>query len=289
MKHLERLETSGAQPVEPARRRVDAASPIEIEKVEGLTWRSVAFALGLAVLFGYCLPIVDFKMANTFLGSMHMPAAAIATLLALLLIVNPLLDMSAHSRVKPGVFVGAMLVSAAIAGFFYQERGITSLMFWTFGVLAVLLLLVFVLGRVVLTRNEILTVYITCLFSSLVPGRGGENFFIPNILSSFYYANRENKWLDMLTPYLKPWITPAISLDSHGVPVSNPLVPKGWYESLAPGETIPWGAWLVPLVMWMALIFSLYIMQGCLGVMLRARSGPNAKRSHSRCCDCRWK
>lgn len=183
----------------------------------GVTWRAVLLALLLASVFGMCIPIIDFKFSNTFLGAMHMPAAAIAALLLMLLIVNPLLR----------------LLSA----------------------------------RAALSRNEVLTVYITCLFSGLVPGRGSENFFVSNILSSFYFATRENKWFDLLQPYIKPWVTPAITSGGQ----INTKVVNGWYLGLAPGESIPWGAWAVPLVVWSALILSLYAMQGCLGVMLRAQ------------------
>ncbi|RYX81077.1 hypothetical protein EON83_25665 [bacterium] len=178
----------------------------------GVTFRSVFMSLFLAAMFGYCIPIVDFKMSNTFMGSMHMPAGAIAVLLALLLIVNPLLRLLST--------------------------------------------------RLTFTRSETLTVYISCLFSTLVPGRGAENFFVPNILSSFYYATRENKWLDFLTPYLKPWMVPSMHSGKF-----DPTVAGGWYEGT--GGRIPWGAWTTPLIAWTALIFAIHIMHACLGVMLR--------------------
>jgi hypothetical protein len=176
----------------------------------GVTARTVLVSLFLAALFGYCIPIVDFQMSNTFLGAMHMPAAALAALLVLLLVVNPLLNRVA----KHGRF----------------------------------------------SRNEMLVVYISCLFSSLVPGRGAENFVIPTILSPFYNATQENKWLQMLSPYIKPWMSPALSDKSVAV---------GWYEGTQ--GVVPWGAWLVPLVAWSTLILAIYMMQGCLGVMLRAQ------------------
>ncbi len=182
------------------------------KKRGGVTFRSVLMSLFLAAMFGYCIPIVDFKMSNTFMGSMHMPAGAIAVLLALLLVVNPLLRVLS-----------------------------TKLAF---------------------TRQETLTVYISCLFSTLVPGRGAENFFVPNMLSSFYFANRSNHWLDALTPYLKPWIVPSM----HGGSF-DPTVASGWYEGT--GGKVPWGAWMSPLIAWTSLIFALHIMHACLGVMLR--------------------
>lgn len=184
------------------------------EKHGGISLRSVVVSLFLAALFGYCIPIVDFKMSNTFLGAMHMPAGAVAVLLALLLVVNPLLRLLSH--------------------------------------------------RLAFSRGETLTVYITCLFSTLVPGRGSENFFVPNILSSFYYATRENKWLDFLTPYLQPWMTPAISPGG----TFNPTIGQGWYEG---GGAVPWAQWMTPLIAWSALIFAIHAMHACLGVMLRAQ------------------
>ena len=177
-----------------------------------LSFRSIVLSLFLAALFGYCIPIVDFKMSNTFLGAMHMPAGAIAVLLTLLLVINPMLRLLS--------------------------------------------------GKLAFTRGETLTVYITCLFSTIVPGRGAENFFVPNILSSFYYATRENKWLDFLSPYLKPWMTPALNSNRQ---LSGAAA--GWYEGT--GGVVPWQQWMTPLLVWSALIMAVHLMHACLGVMLR--------------------
>ncbi len=48
---------------------------------------------------------------------------------------------------------------------------------------------------------------------------------------------------------------------------------------LRPGEAIPWGAWIVPLLAWGSLIFAVYFMLGCLGVIL-ARSMGRARSTH---------
>lgn len=183
----------------------------------GVTSRVVVLSLLLAALFGYCIPVVDYKFSNTFLGAAHLPAAAVAVLLLLLLVVNPLLNLVA--------------------------------------------------SKLTFSRNEILTVYITCLFSALVPGRGGENFFLPNLLAPFYFATRENKWLSFMQPYLKPWFTPALTASGQ----YNKALVEGWYTGLKSGQPIPWDAWLVPLGAWCSLILALYWMLGCLGVMLRAQ------------------
>jgi hypothetical protein len=140
------------------------------------------------------------------------------------------------------------------------------------GVLLILLLVVNPLlkllsNRLSFSRNEILTVYSSCLFSSLVPGHGGENYIIPNLIAPFYFATQENKSFEFLLPYVKPWMTPALT----GAGEYNQSVVDNWYICLRPDETIPWGAWLVPLFAWGSFILVSYGMLGCLSVMLRAQ------------------
>ena len=132
-----------------------------VERERGVTGRVVVLCLCLAIGFGYIMPIIDYKLRNTFLGATHLPPGAIGVLLILLLIVNPLLKLLS--------------------------------------------------SRFSFSRNEILTVYSSCLFSSLVPGHCGENYIIPTLIAPFYFATRENEHLEFLLPYLKPWMTPALT------------------------------------------------------------------------------
>lgn len=194
------------------------ASALNTER--GVTLRVVILSLALAVVFGYIIPVIDIKLNNTYLASVHLPPGAVAVLLILLLIVNPLLKLLA--------------------------------------------------GRLAFSRNEILTVYIACLFSCLVPGHGAENFFVSNLIGPFYYATRENKWLDFLQHYLKPWFTPALADGGKYGPIGRSIV-EPWYTTLGHDRAIPWNAWLVPLVAWGLFIFALYTMLACLSVMLRAQ------------------
>ncbi len=119
------------------------------------------------------------------------------------------------------------------------------------------------------TRNEILTLYITCLFSCLVPGHGGENFFVSTLIGPFYYATQENKWLQFLEPYFKPWMTPALA-DGGRYGDTGRAVVESWYTGNA---NVPWGAWLVPLFVWGGFVLASYVMLGCLSVILRAQWG----------------
>ena len=187
----------------------------------GVTGRVVLLCLGLAILFGYIIPIIDVKMSNTFLGATHLPPGAIATLLALLLVVNPLLGLLSK---------GARF-----------------------------------------SRNETLVVYISCLFSCLVPGHGAESGFVSNLLGPFYFATRENGWLEWLGPNLKPWFTPALADGGASIVGGNAVVQNWYMGANVGGVFVPWGAWLLPLVAWGSLILASYAMLACLSVILRAQ------------------
>lgn len=180
----------------------------------GVTFRVAVLSILLAAFFGYCNPIVDFKVRNTLLGGTHLPIGAVGVLLMFLLVINPLVRL--------------------------------------------------VCRRMAFSRNETLTVYITCLFSTLVPGRGGESFWITNVLASFYLANQENGWFEFMQPYIKPWVSPAITANGQ----LNTDVVNNFYMG---GVPIPWGAWLVPIIAWAIIVLSVYTMLACLGVILRAQ------------------
>lgn len=182
----------------------------------GVTRRVIFLCLGLAGFFGYCVPIIDHKLNNTFLGAAHLPPGAIAALLVVLLVINPLLGLVSR--------------------------------------------------RHKLSSNEALTVYISCLFSALVPGHGGENFFVSQVIGPFYYATKENRWLDFLSG-LPPWMSPALS-GGRGYGEVGQRAVNDWYVG---SEVVPWGVWLLPLAAWSALILVSYFMLACLSVMLRAQ------------------
>ena len=206
----------------PPESSLQSATDTRTARERGISFRVVVICLALAFVLGYLLPVIDFKLLNTFLGGTHLPPGAIGALLILVLLVNPLV------------------------------RAISK--------------------KLAFTRNESLTVYISCLFSSLVPGHGAENLIVPVLIAPFYYATRENKWLEFLQPAMKPWMTPSID------PVTgayNQTVVAGWYEGLRPGVSIPWSAWLVPLAVWGTVIIAIYIMLACLSVMLRAQWAEN--------------
>ena len=294
-----------------------AAIPEEAPVSRGVTPRVVILCLALAVLFGYMIPIIDIKLNNTFLGAAHLPPGAIATLLYVLLVMQPLMKLAsgqaswrtgliatailaggiayltwrfpASIALLPLVFgalaiVTAMnarkkrlvlllpaalfLVSAYLA---FRVRGMDVVWPAAFALVAVSAFLSFVLasfGRA-FSRNEMLTIYITCLFSCLVPGHGAENFFVSNLVGPYYFAKAENNWLKFLNEYVPSWFTPALQGGKYGSSGANFDAVNNWYGGS--GGVVPWGLWITPLLAWGSLVFVSYFMLACLSVMLRAQ------------------
>ena len=87
----------------------EAALPEGRER--GVTPRVVIICLLLALLLGYLIPVVDYKLFNTFLGATHLPTGAIGALLMLVLVVNPLLRLisifGCYSKVWLAIFTPA--------------------------------------------------------------------------------------------------------------------------------------------------------------------------------------
>jgi hypothetical protein len=239
---------------------------------DGLTLRSVVLCLALAVGFGYLIPIIDMKMRNTFLGATHLPPGAVGVLLIVLLLINPASRAFAARQNARFLLLGAAVVLGALAVATRllggpQLSGWAVPGFWLAVAASGMALLVFCLGSKPLTRNESLTVYISCLFSCLTPGHGAENVFVVNLIGPFYYATRENRWLEFLEPYLAPWMTPALA-GGKGYGDLNQVVVSNWFIGARDAQ-VPWGAWLVPLLIWGFFIGVLYAMMACLCVMLR--------------------
>jgi hypothetical protein len=85
--------------------------------------------------------------------------------------------------------------------------------------------------------------------------------YILSIVSKPYYgALPQNKWAEIVQPHLPTWAVPS--------PQDEAM--RFFYEGL-PNKSmaIPWGAWLGPLLWWLALILALYFACFCAVVILR--------------------
>ena len=79
----------------------------------GVTARVFAFSLLLALFFGYVNPIIDAKLANTFLGAQHLPPGSVGVLIVVLLFINPMTRWASRSAAAlPFMLLGAALCVA---------------------------------------------------------------------------------------------------------------------------------------------------------------------------------
>lgn len=122
--------------------------------------------------------------------------------------------------------------------------------------------------RLPFTRVELLMIYCMLLFSTLVPGHGAENVFIPVVVSPFYYASPENKYEDLFLHHVPKWFAPQ-----------SERAITTFFEGLRPGETLPWAEWYVPLAMWGLFTMLLYALVAFLSIILRRQWADREKLS----------
>ena len=101
--------------------------------------------------------------------------------------------------------------------------------------------------RALLSRPELLVVFIMLLVASAVPTWGLVGQVLPIMTGAQYYATPSNRWQQTVVEHLPDWAVPK-----------DQAVVEGFYEGLAPGEPVPWGPWIGPLLAWVVLIAGLY-------------------------------
>jgi hypothetical protein len=109
-----------------------------------------------------------------------------------------------------------------------------------------------------LTGRELLMVYVMMLVPAGVPAGAFLAFVLPTIVGAYYLATPENQFSAMIHPYLKPWLT-----------VRDPHAVKWFYEGLPPGQAIPWGLWIVPMVWWAVFALAFLLSMASLAVLVR--------------------
>ena len=108
------------------------------------------------------------------------------------------------------------------------------------------------------TRAELLLVTVMMMLTTAIPTRGFAGIALTILSGVYYYATPENNWAEQLIPYIPTWMIPH---DGEAI--------KSFYEGLAPGQPIPWEAWIGPLTWWFLLMAAFYLVLICSMVILR--------------------
>ena len=110
-----------------------------------------------------------------------------------------------------------------------------------------------------LERGELLLVLSMGCVAAVVPTAGVAGFLMGVVASPYYFASPENKWDEVMLPYMPSWIAPT----------NDGNVMTWFFEGLPPGETVPWEVWVVPLGWWLLFTAALAFVCACLMVILR--------------------
>ena len=147
-----------------------------------------------------------------------------------------------------------MVVQGPFMGWYFLDRGVLFLFFC----LVVLLnpLLGLLKRRYALGRGELLAIYAMLLL--LMPAWAMTKALLGFMTGVTYYASPEMRHLEAVLPYSLPWLA---VLDAE---------PVRWlYEGLPKGGSVPWWAWVVPLWSWGSFLVALFVVLGCVAVILR--------------------
>jgi hypothetical protein len=109
-------------------------------------------------------------------------------------------------------------------------------------------------------RSDLLVALAMGLTSAVIPAADGLPGYLLGIIAApFYFATPENGWTPYLHDHIQPWMAP-----------SNDRQAMTWFfEGLPPGQTVPWGEWVVPLFWWLSFIGAAACVSICLAVLLR--------------------
>ncbi len=108
------------------------------------------------------------------------------------------------------------------------------------------------------SSSEQLLIYTMLIVCCSVVTMGFGSKILPMLAASFYYATPENRWAQLIQPYIKRWLVPQ---GAENI--------RTFFEGLPKGTSIPWMTWIKPLVLWLPFIFALYFVMIAIMVILR--------------------
>jgi hypothetical protein len=110
-----------------------------------------------------------------------------------------------------------------------------------------------------LTPQELIVIFLMGMVAAGLTTNGFVAPFVAVVTAPYLHATPENRWAEYFLPYLPDWAA-----------VHNQDNALLWYrDGLPEGESIPWGAWVVPLFWWLSLSGVVIFMALCITVILR--------------------
>ena len=174
-----------------------------------------------------------------------------------------------HAITARSIALGTLCVTfMAWGGHYTRHIGHTTKMaqdHLPWGVMVPFIIIVVILNKVIqavrpramLTRAELLVIFAMALIGSALPSYFMAHM-IANIGAPYYFPSSENGWATELHPYLVDWAV-----------VTDVTAAKWFYEGLPRGASIPWGAWLIPLIWRLSLVGAVACLCYCIVAIFR--------------------
>ncbi|MGD1972422.1 MAG: hypothetical protein PVH37_07950 [Desulfobacterales bacterium] len=132
-------------------------------------------------------------------------------------------------------------------------------------------------GRKLITGRELLVSWALMVLLSGIAWTGLARTFFINLMTPYHFATIENRWAEVLHPLLPqgwyPQSQEAITNFYNGITGGRSM---GWLEVI---RSIPWDAWMGPLVGWMGFILLCYLVMVCI-INLLAKQPLYNERMH---------
>ena len=185
-----------------------------------------------------------------------------------------------EASMRRAVFLGACVVVLVSVWATYSEFIVRSsrlnmstfpiALFVPFLLLALVLnpLLRRLMPKFALSRSELLLILMMGWVSGVIPAADGLPGYLLGIIAApYYFATPENGWTQYLHPHIPAWIAPSNSTRAM----------EWFFEGLPPGQSIPWGEWIVPLFWWLSFIAVVAMVSICMAVILRRQWAQNER------------
>ena len=109
-----------------------------------------------------------------------------------------------------------------------------------------------------LKTSELLLIFIMASTASVLPSMGFMSSLIPIISGMKYFSVEGNKWQELIIDRTNPLLM-----------IKDDTAIKHFYEGLPPGEAIPYGIWLKPMLFILLFVLVFSFLSICLMVLFR--------------------
>jgi len=150
-----------------------------------------------------------------------------------------------------------------IIGTGYLPRGAVCILLALVGANAAMRLIGKATKRWRLTSRELLLIFLMLMVAGAIAGQEFAQHVYLNTLGIVYYATPDIAPSELYLKDLNPMLVPSTS-------PQDPVI-RWAYEGLPPGRSIPWGAWMTPLLVWTPFFLAVYWLVICFMAVLAHR------------------